>query len=358
MKKTLFLVMASFIQGAFAHHPGFNQCHYQSCDVVVDIGYTGIRVHVYAYNAKTFRQDKIIQQIYEKKIHQQLNKIPVSSIHSVLDSLFVDFPKQVLNTYVYATEGYRSLSIRQEIKYSQATRTWFRQQKYLNLIEIRKISGHEEACYAWISNDYSLTHPSYQTGIIEIGGGSAQVAVNVDSAKDKSHVMQFLSFNHELVSVWTASLHDYGREKMSSRVSCHAPMNIQNCIGRLVKASDSLESQVLHHIQEFLATLSPGVKWYGLGLLKHLGSSPYLKAKEQSSYQISYLRGTQEENACNSALQIHDEYAQKACFNMAYAYTLTHELFRLDTATQIHYSPTSEGQGWPQGILIWRLLKD
>ncbi len=95
---------------------------------------------------------------------------------------------------------------------------------------MRKISGHEEACYAWISNDYHLGHPRHQTGIIEIGGGSAQLAVNVDSASDKSHVMQFLSFNNELVQVWTASLHDYGREKMSSRVICHAPMDIGVCM--------------------------------------------------------------------------------------------------------------------------------
>lgn len=361
MKKPLLLVLVAICQAVFASDPVFDECHDQSCDVVVDIGYTGIRVHVYSYNAKTFRQDRKIQQIYEKKIHQSLNEIPVSEVNRTLETLFYDFPKQVLNIYVYATEGYRSLPIRQEIQYSQAIRQWFRQQKYLNLIEMRKISGHEEAFYAWISNDYSLGCPYYQTGIIEIGGGSTQVAVNVDSASNKFQVMQLISFNQKLTQVWTASLHDYGREKMSSRVNCHAPMDMGVCIGDLVKISQALEFQTLSKIHKFLQKKSFSVHWYGLGLLNHLGFSPYMNSKNHAYYQIAQLKGSEHENACMPAMSYaekHDPYAQKACFNMAYAYTLTHELFGLDSATKIYYYPLNKGQGWPQGILIWRLLKN
>ncbi len=72
------------------------------------MGYTGIRVHVYAYNAKTFRQDRKIQQIYEKKIHVVLPKAPISLANKTLDTLFSDFPKTGFN-YICLCNGRLSL---------------------------------------------------------------------------------------------------------------------------------------------------------------------------------------------------------------------------------------------------------
>lgn len=354
MKKALFLLFACLTTESRAEHSAFKICQFKTCDVIVDVGYTGVRVHVYAYDAKNFRQDKIIQQIYAKKIHRSLSKIPLSEVAHALDYLFKDFPKLMFNTYLYATEGYRSMSLRQEIQYSRVTRAWFRKQKYLHLVEMRKISGHEEASYAWISNDYLLGHLPQQTGIIEIGGGSAQVAVNVEHNIDQSNVMQFISFNQALLKVWTSSLHQYGREKMSSRVSCMAPMDIQFCVEKLKKTAQSLESNSVSGIQHLMKTLSPDVHWYGLGLFNYIGFSPYIRAQHPFSYAISDLL---QQNACRWPL-LDIPYADKACFNMAYAYTLTHELFGMHAATNINIYPLQGGQGWPQGILIWRLLKN
>lgn len=357
MKKTYFWALWCLSQTTFANSSWYEQCHLKTCDVVVDVGYTGVRVHVYAYDAKNFKKQKSIHQIYFKKISRSLSHIPIADVNKTLDILFADFPKIFFNTYVYATESYRSLPLHEEIAYSKETRNWFKRQKYLKLIEMRKISGDEEAAYAWISNDYVLGHPPYQTGIIEIGGGSAQIAVNVQSG---SNTIQFSGFDEEKTSIWTQSFNQYGREKIASRVSCQSPIDMDVCIRELRTTCQSLNVEEQNLTDDFIKHVSPSIVWYGLGLLNHLGQSPLMELQSKPYYLLGRLLKQGNEKACRlsiSSLKEKDIYADKACFNMAYSYTFLHGILGMSTNTKIHYYRHTQGHGWPEGILIWRLLK-
>jgi hypothetical protein len=344
----------------------FDICLSQSCDVVVDAGFSGTRVHVYTYKIKTFQQDKKIKQIYQKKIQKSFTQYEPARSHEILESLFADFPKHPFSVYFYATEGYRSLNFIKQIIYSKAIRQWFYQQPYLNLREIRKISGKEEATYAWISHylhTLEFHNPNFSLGIIEIGGGSAQVAFikpGISTFSDRDNQVIFNGFDNHLISLWVKSLNQYGRDKMSKKVQCKPPILIDSCINDFIRISSSISSDEVNQVYQALLPSNPQITWYGLGLLSYIGRSALIN-NDSEQYILSELKQKANQQICQVSLtsiqNSIDPYAKTACFNSAYIYALTHELFGLKNSTKIHFHHQSNGHGWPEGSIIWRLLK-
>ena len=351
---------------AHANSAVFDICLTQSCDVVVDAGFSGTRVHVYTYQINTFKKNKQIKQIYQKKIQKSFTQIEPARFNEILEPLFTDFPNHPFDVYFYATEGYRSLKLIKQIISSKAIRQWFSQKPYLKLQEIRKISGKEEATYAWISH-YLHTlesgNPDFSLGIIEIGGGSVQVAFikpGITKFSDSGNQVVFNGFDNRLISLWVKSLNQYGREKMSKWVQCQTPTSIDSCIKDFVRLSSLITSDEVNQVHQALLPSSQKITWYGLGLLSYMGRSVMLK-NHSEQYTLSELKQKGNQLACQvSPTPIQnsiDPYAPMACFNSAYIYALTHELFGLRNSTKIHFHHHSKGQGWPEGSIIWRLLK-
>jgi hypothetical protein len=336
--------------------------------VIVDAGFSGTRVHVYTYDPKTFKKNPVIHQIYEKKINISFTTNQPGQVDNILNPLFQDFPNIPLHTYFYATEGYRSIPLENQILHSRAIRRWFSFHRQFKLQEIRKISGKEEATFAWISNYLHLSHQNSKpihSGIIEVGAGSAQIAFLYDpiiptAIMDESNIVRFNWFDNRFITLWTKSLSKFGRENMSKFVICKAPTEFQGCVNQFKNVSIKLNGQGLDEIKTAIANINGQTTWCGLGVLNYLGQSKAMKNRE-GTYQLSDLRDHSSNSVCevshDSIRNSTNPFASTACFNYAYIYTLTHDLFGLDDSTQIHYQSESKGQGWPEGVLIWRLLK-
>jgi hypothetical protein len=234
----------------------------------------------------------------------------------------------------------------------------------LNLREVRNLTGQEEAFFAWLSNyfmHYEQLKDKSSIGTIEIGGGSAQVAVNyygISSWSEIHNINRINGFDGKMIQLWVKSLHHFGREKMSKNLSCHAPMSIENCVKQIAVKASSEESKDVKEIQNIIEEQSRHTTWYGLGLLRYVGNSPLYHFK--GSYTLNQLLANGQQEACQIAPEIlnakKDPFAQKTCFNSAYIYTLTHKFIGLPQDTVIHYFSEEEGQGWPQGIMIKRYI--
>jgi hypothetical protein len=342
----------------------FDICKTQICDVIVDSGYTGTRVHVYTLDPKTFNQDKKLSQIYEKKVNKSFISITPEDSEKILNELFIGFPQFTLNTYVYATASYRSMTFTKQIQFSYYIRKWFRKQAYLNLREVRNLSGQEEALYAWISNyfnHYADLKNKTSVGMIEVGGGSAQVAVNYFGVSPLSQVQNIYRFNWfdgKMIQLWVKSLSAYGREKMSKGLSCQAPMSIHHCVQQIYAKAKTIENSEVTEIQEMVNLEQDHTSWYGLGLLSYIGNSTLFNFKGSYSLNELVIKGQKEacEVSPDELNQKQDPFAHKTCFNTAYIYALTHELIGLPQNTVIHYYSEEDGQGWPQGIMIRRYI--
>jgi len=347
-----------------ADNPVFDICKKQICDVILDAGYTGTRVHVYALTPQTFNQDKKLIQIYEKKVKKSFANIAPQETYQLFDELFSEFPKFRLDTYVYATESYRSLTYTKQKEFSRYIRRWFRTKPNLNLREVRNLSGQEEAFFAWLSNyfmHYTQLKDKSSIGTIEIGGGSAQIAVNyqgISSCSEIHNINRLNGFDGKVIQLWVKSLHSFGREKMSRDLNCHAPVSIDNCVQQISAKASIEENHDVKEIQNIIKQQPRYTIWYGLGLLSYVGNSPLYHFN--GSYTLNQLLTSGQHQACQIAPEIlnekKDPFAQKTCFNSAYIYTLTHKFIGLPQDTVIHYDTREEGQGWPQGIMIKRYI--
>jgi hypothetical protein len=364
VKLTKFIVMMSFSHLCFAYPAEFEICKKQICETIVDIGSSGFRVNVYTLNPVNFKQKKELPLIYKKKIKVGPHQLNAESLPANFNELFSEFPDFLMNTYVYSTESYRSLPLSLQMKYSAILRQWFRDKPYLNLREMRSLSGAEEAVYAWISNyfNYFDDLKKYRSnGVIEVGGGSAQVAVSypgISPLKQTNNIYRFNWFDGHIIQLWVKSLNHYGRDKMAKLSDCKPSIDITICLERIYKAAKPIEPKKMRDIFNNLKNLKNITHWHGLGLLTFVGDSPLFDFNQ--AYSLYELLTEAQNKACKLSFAdlktSNIPYAEQACFNSAYVYALTHHMMGLEPSTLIHFYSEDNGQGWTQGVVIKRYL--
>ncbi|KFG25628.1 uncharacterized protein NESG_01606 [Nematocida ausubeli] len=158
---------------------------------VFDGGSTGTRLNIYQFDEKGLTLKSHLFKNVSPGIH--LSKTPEEDIRSLLSvgrkyleehqhTTGYDFPV-VFN----GTAGLRLIGERAKDQVLEKVKTVILEETKKKEIEVRVIDGKEEGFYAWAALVF-VTQMKEKIGIIDLGGGSAQISFEVD--KDAQSVQE------------------------------------------------------------------------------------------------------------------------------------------------------------------------
>ncbi|KAG7654254.1 Nucleoside phosphatase GDA1/CD39 [Arabidopsis suecica] len=201
--------------------------------VLIDAGSSGTRVHVFGY---WFESGKPVFDFGEKH-YANLKLTPGLSAYadnpegaSVSVTKLVEFAKQRIpkrmlwksDIRLMATAGMRLLEVPVQEKILDVTRRVLRSSEFMFRDEwATVISGSDEGIYAWIIANYALgslgTDPLETTGIVELGGASAQVTF-VSSEHVPPEFSRTISYGNVSYTIYSHSFLNYGKDAAVKRL--------------------------------------------------------------------------------------------------------------------------------------------
>ncbi|CAD5312681.1 unnamed protein product [Arabidopsis thaliana] len=195
--------------------------------VLIDAGSSGTRVHVFGY---WFESGKPVFDFGEKH-YANLKLTPGLSAYadnpegaSVSVTKLLEFAKQRIPKRMFrrsdirlmATAGMRLLEVPVQEQILEVTRRVLRSSGFMFRDEwATVISGSDEGIYSWITANYALgslgTDPLETTGIVELGGASAQVTF-VSSEHVPPEYSRTIAYGNISYTIYSHSFLDYGKD--------------------------------------------------------------------------------------------------------------------------------------------------
>jgi GDA1/CD39 (nucleoside phosphatase) family len=345
--------------------------------LVVDIGSSGSRLHQYNFVLDNNNFPVDIHETFTRSINPGLSQVPLSqeSINSYFDALFTNSNIiQNIKVYVYATAGMRLLSAEQQQQYYAYVQNWFAQQRALKLIELRTISGSDEALFAWLAvNDKLnlLQDPEQKmVGIIEVGGASTQIAFPVDIdygaldnvVKVKLYQREIVLFAHSFLGLGLnqfASVHN--------DLSACYPKNYPLESGLMGNGNayfcQQELAQILSQQYDVANVVAPAMQhkavdtWYALGAIRYLVMQGFLTYNSnQFALQdlINDVDGLLCQKSWSDLQQITSNlnHLSLSCFLGSYFYALSVDAYGISANQNINWLDTTQNADWPLGALL------
>lgn len=382
-KRSCILVASFFTFPLHAALTTSEVCSQKHCEIVIDAGSSGTRFYLYALDAKKFSDNYDLILLDKKLIDKPLSDYHDEKIFTLFDELLQDYKSHPIQVYMYATEGLRSLNLSEQRKRFSLAKKWFDTQSKLNLKELRTLGGEEEGVLLWVANAVELLKNKHyeaieQSGIIEIGGGSAQIAFSIkqNNLESNQHVHS-IHFMGQTFNIWSISFPNLGivnmKESYQDNESCYPknyPMsdhqygkgNITACISGIkeYKQTHGISStDAVVKSRNLLQKEFNSHQWYGFGVPDYMGKSEVLDFAH-SYYSLLELKSRADETSCKSDWKTQEKqypsvkFKERVCFSSAYVYWFAEDLLNLPLSTNINYHENDVNLGWSKGNLIIR----
>lgn len=362
----------------FAADDLVSTCVSRHCTAVIDVGSTGSRIHVFAYDLNSNEYPIHVDELYSKKIKPGLASIALNddAIDNYMTSLMLDFPEASIPLYVYATAGMRLVpEDTQQYYYHEMTR-WLADHTSLMLEDMRTISGLEEGVFGWLALNHHLKVFSGQNkslaGLLEIGGASAQIAFPVqDTANLDPHDLVSLNINGRNLTLFTHSFLGLGVNEIynhaQDRAACfpkgyplsngkEALGNAQICQAQLGQMIDDQFDVKRFTHSALEANLIND--WYTVSAISMMANqAPFdFQAGEFTAQDLLYQANSQ---LCHQAYQPlvsqypQNEFILRNCLMASYFYGLLVHGYGFSPSQDVHYLPGYDAD-WALGVILYQ----
>lgn len=357
--------------------PSQDSCDNRQCLAVIDVGSTGSRLHVYAYDTDATNTAININEIWNKKTKPGLATIDANqnTIDTYLNTLMNDAPITNMPVYFYATAGMRLLPAQKQEAYYNAVQNWFAQQSQWQLLAAKTITGKEEALYDWLSVNYQLgnlnSDEKNAVGVMDMGGASVQIVfpnknnqtINADNevAVDvygKHYLLSVNSFlglgqtevSHQYLNTPSCFTNDYPLPNGNTG-NGNAPV-CANDIANLVNSVHQVNSVIAPKL-----AANPIDTWYVLGGLASLaGSSPM--HFENNQFTLKQVMQQGDSQFCQQqwddlkGQNPNNDYIYIGCLSSAYYYALVVDGYGIGSNQSIHMFPPEQSMDWTKGVVL------
>lgn len=376
MLRKVFIITSSFfflVNSAFANQNHTDACLEHKCQIIVDAGSSGSRLHLFAYDEDENKDPVNIQELFDNKVQPGFADLQVSQVDSYLESLMAGAPSDNIDVHFYATAGMRLLpDDKQQELYNQA-HTWFTEQGKWNLSEARTISGNEEGVFGWLAVYNSIPNNSFELpGFIEIGGASTQVVFPVSNYKGINHDnIVTVNINGRRLNLFAHSFLGMGANAITNKfatssacfpvgyslkndeVAAGDGFSCQQEIMSVVNAGNYISHLVKHPYQH-----NPVTSWYTVGAIGSISEKEPLGlqggtfivgdlfAKSNSIYCQQDWSFLQENYAAT------DKYLAQNCIMSSFFYGLVTEGYGVDSQQEFKTFSGKNTPDWTLGALL------
>jgi hypothetical protein len=362
----------------FISHTAFafnSVCEEQQCVGVVDVGSTGSRLHVYAYQKN--ENSAQIEEVWIKKITPGFAalKPQQNDINHYLDELFQDAP-QNFPVYFYATAGMRLLPDENQKKYYDAVHTWFKNSPW-HLNAAKTITGREEGVFAWLSlyehlNKTEGSHILNHLSVMDMGGASVQVVSAVDLASEDNkkdyikvnlHGKKQTLFVHSFLGLGQTLV----AEQFLDEPSCFPegyPLpdgalgkgNAKRCAAQISKLIDGVHDvyRILHPVFD----AENAKNWYVMaGLAYLIEEAPFNDSQNQHEITNDALLQQADSAVCHRSWRdVQQAYPEekrlsRACLTASYYYALM-RAYDISPKEPIHLVSNASSIDWTLGVAL------
>lgn len=274
---------------AFAEQNVDDVCAEHKCQIIIDAGSSGSRLHLYVYDEDANKDPVNIYELLNNRVQPGFADLQIEQVGPYLENLMSTVPINNIDVHFYATAGMRLLpEDKQQELYNQA-HAWFTEQAKWKLSEARTISGSEEGVFGWLAVYNTIPNNSFELpGFIEVGGASTQVVFPISNYTGINYDnIVTVNINGRRINLFAHSFLGMGANEITRKFS-----NVSACfpIGYPLMNGDTATGDGKSCQQEIMAVLNAGD--YISRLVKH----PYQHNPVTSWYTVGAL-GTIAEKA-------------------------------------------------------------
>lgn len=349
-------------------------CPKQECVGVVDVGSTGSRLHIYAFDRDPTHTPIQVTELWSKKIKPGFASLEAtpSSVGNYLSNLFQDAPSYSAGLYFYATGGMRLVSKPNQQKLYNLVKNWFSTQSQWQLKDAKTISGHHEGLYGFLAVNYQLdkfnSKENALVSVMDMGGASVQISFPIEEDIEGEDI-EHLNLYGRKFSLLTHSFLGLGQTEVSHQFldepSCFS--NNYELPNGLKAAGDvyACESKIAlfmnstHHVNEKIAPFlsqSTTNQWYVMGGLAELSQSQSFNLG--SEFTANTLKEKANAEICQQDWSSifnnypNDDYIYGYCLFPAYYSSLMSEGYGISSQEIIHLMPSSKTADWTLGVVL------
>ena len=350
------------------------QCQQYRCQAVVDAGSSGTRLYIYGFDSA----QSAWHLLGQSKVTPGLSMTPPDEVDSYLNQLMIPELRQTMPIHFYGTAGMRLLSPAEQDRRYQAVRAWMNQHPQWQLQNIATLNGQDEGVFAWLSVQAEMHHlgKSFHdlSGVVEIGGASAQVTVPIRADEVDRYPAQdlkTLKINGKAIHLWSKSYLGLGLNQVEQQIqgnsACYTsgyplPMN-QVGHGDFNQCVQALENNqninLLARLNEIKLVLAKhqNLSWVGLGVLKYTPMSPAYHFSTPD-FDLKSLSEQADTVLCHPAWSAvlgqfqQDPFLYRQCLTASYLYSYLIDGMGLNVALHIYYPHQDEIMDWTLGVLL------
>ena len=376
MRAVVFFIsfLLCFIQGTV--NAGLRGCEQQKCVVVVDVGSTGSRLHVYSYDLDNDKSPIKITERWSKKIKPGFATIEAnkSAINAYLTNLFAGAPAYHTPVYFFATAGMRLLPKPKQQQYHALVREWFNSKSNWQLMDSKTITGSEEGVFGWLAVNYqlgTLNENSESIGVVDMGGASVQIAFPVKNTSDiDGKDIQELDIYGQHVTLFVHSFLGLGQNEVA-----HQFLDSPSCFissyemptGELAQGDayscKSEVSSLMNAVHQVSSVVQPGMatnpvsNWYVLGgLVDLVQSQPFdFNSQEftnQDLLEKAHSQVCQQQWSTLNARYPNNDYLYGYCLFPAYYYALMVDGYGIQPQQNLKYLEAHQSSDWTIGVVL------
>ncbi len=350
-----------------------SDCREKKCIGVVDVGSTGSRLHVYAYQKNDRTQS--VEEVWSKRVHHGFATLPISgdTISNYLQALFEDAPQQI-PVYFYATAGMRLLPTEEQQLYYDAARKWFENTGW-TLQEARTITGREEGAFAWLSVHEALRKTSMvnmprHLSVMDMGGASVQVVTVVD-VKHPDNIKDYIDVkvNGSTQTLFVHSFLGLGQvlvsEQFLNEPSCFpegyslpsgglGEGNARLCSEHVSRLIDGVHK--VNHVLHPTLYPDPLREWYVIEGLTYLAKEAPFEFNFGEMNNDGLLEQA-ENTVCHRPWEVvqrdypEDKKLSRACLTASYYHALI-KAYGIAPREPIHFVPETGNADWTLGVAL------
>ncbi|WP_419420682.1 multidrug DMT transporter permease [Legionella sp. D16C41] len=350
-------------------------CEQQQCVVVIDVGSTGSRLHLYSYDLDKTNSPIEITERFNKKIKPGFATIEANeaTIDAYLTILFSGVPESNYPVYFYATAGMRLLPQAKQQQLYSLVNNWFQTHSNWQLAAAKTISGNDEGLYGWLALNYRLNKLSDDkpVGYMDMGGASVEIAFpiisnqasNSKDVKDidlygkhfKVYIHSFLGLGqtevtHQFLDTNSCFIKDY--EMPTGELASGDAYQCKSEVSALMNA--------VHHVNQVVQPILSSTtvtNWYVGGGLEELAKSqPFTFSNNHFTSQE--LLEQANSLVCNqqwqdlSAQYAANDYLYGYCLFPAYYYALMVDGYGIKPDQALNYLPSEQSTDWSLGVVL------
>ncbi|STX28419.1 ectonucleoside triphosphate diphosphohydrolase I [Legionella beliardensis] len=351
-------------------------CEQQQCVIVVDVGSTGSRMHLYSYDLDKTNSPVKITERFNKKIKPGFATIEPNqaTIDAYLTTLFAGAPNVQVPVYFYATAGMRLLPQAKQQQFYSLVDQWFQTNSTWQLAAAKTISGNDEGLYGWLALNYKLNNLAIKKpkpmGYMDMGGASVEVVFPVNNTvRSDNKDVKTITLYGKNFKIFSHSFLGLGQTEVT-----HQFLDTDSCFSRdydmptgdkaqgdaySCKNEVSSLMNAVHHVNQVIQPLlsaSRVNKWYATGGLTELVKTPPFSFS--TAFTSQELLDQANSAVCNQSWQdlsnqyANNDYLYGYCLFPSYYYALMVDGYGIESNTQVNYLPPGQEADWTLGVVL------